>query len=135
MTRQRCCKHQIWTIFSTLSLSMHFFWFCAPRFTIELSRMDYKYLVVVDPSTCDTESLCHGVPLRMHADSYLKNIGTIRAQEDWSWLVKNVQNYRGGLGPKFNFMSVSVPECLPDRLEIISYANEFAFLHDGILYI
>lgn len=28
-------------------------------------------------------------------------------------------------------MSVTVPECLPERLEVISYANEFAFLHDG----
>ncbi|KAK7972508.1 geranylgeranyl diphosphate synthase [Apiospora saccharicola] len=28
-------------------------------------------------------------------------------------------------------MAVSLPECLPDRFEIVSYANEFAFLHDG----
>jgi hypothetical protein len=29
-------------------------------------------------------------------------------------------------------MQVTVPECLPERLETISYANEFAFLYDGI---
>lgn len=32
-------------------------------------------------------------------------------------------------------MRVTVPEYLPDRLEIISYANEFTFLYDGIRYL
>ena len=105
------------------------------RYIKQLLDMEYKHSVVVDPSTYKTEGLCDRIPLRMHVHSDLENIGTIRAQEDWSRLVKNVENYRGGLGPKYSFMSVSVPECLPERLEIISYANEFAFLHDGMLTI
>lgn len=97
--------------------------------------MDCEHSVVVDPSTYYTESLCDGIPLRMHVYSHLENIGIIRAQEDWSRLVKKVHNYKGGLGPKYSFISVTVPGCLPDRLEIISYANEIAFLHDGMLHI
>ena len=98
------------------------------------SDMEYKHSVIIDPSNYDTEGLCDGIPLRMNTHSDLEDIGTIRAQQDWSWLVSKVESYRGGLGPKYSFMSVSVPECLPERLEIISYANEFAFLHDGMLY-
>jgi hypothetical protein len=93
--------------------------------------MEYKYSTVVDPSTYETEGLCDGIPLRVHRYPDLEDVGTFRAQEDWSKYVNPVKGYRGGLGPSYSFMGVSVPECLPDRLEIISYANEFAFLHDG----
>lgn len=41
-----------------------------------------------------------------------------------------MDGYKGGLGDPFTFVSVTVPECHPDRLELISYANEFAFLYD-----
>jgi hypothetical protein len=95
--------------------------------------MDYRYSTVIDSSTYETEGLCDGIPLRLHMFPDLEDVGTFRAQEDWSRFVSPVDNYRGGLGPKYSFMAVSVPECLPDRLEIISYANEFAFLHDGEL--
>lgn len=94
--------------------------------------MDYRYSVVVDPSTYDDHGLCGGIPLRMHTNSRLENIGCVRAHEDLSRLVQNVKNYRGGLGPKYNVTSVTMPECLPERLEIISYANEYLFLHDGV---
>ncbi|OJK04169.1 hypothetical protein ASPACDRAFT_57499 [Aspergillus aculeatus ATCC 16872] len=30
-------------------------------------------------------------------------------------------------------MQVTVPECLPERLEVISYTNEFAFLYDDVM--
>lgn len=95
------------------------------------SNMEYKYSTLVDPATYETEGLCGPIPLRMHKDWDLEEIGTLRAQEDWRKLVGPVENYKGGLHPKYNFMAISVPECLPDRLEIISYANEFAFLYDG----
>ena len=42
--------------------------------------------------------------------------------------------YKGGLGPKWNFMAVTLPECLPERLGLLSYASEFSFLHDGIRF-
>lgn len=93
--------------------------------------MEYLYSTVVDPSTYETDGLAEGIPLRIHAYPELEEKGTLRAQEDWREVVGPVNDYRGGLGPRYSFMAVAVPECLPDRLEIISYANEFAFLHDG----
>lgn len=71
------------------------------------------------------------MPFRIHKYPDLEDIGTLWAQEDWKRYVGPLDNYRGGLGPKYSIMASCVPECLPERLEIISYANEFAFLHDG----
>jgi hypothetical protein len=95
--------------------------------------MEYRYSTIVDPATYETEGLCDGISLRVHGYADLEDVGTIRAQEDWRKHIGPLEYYRGGLGPKYSFMAVSVPECLPERLEIISYANEFAFLHDGRL--
>lgn len=67
----------------------------------------------------------------VHTDSFKEIHGTLRAQRDWTRYVKPIQNYKGGLGNPYSFVRVTVPECRPDRLEIIAYANEYAFLYDG----
>jgi hypothetical protein len=93
--------------------------------------MEYKYSTIVDPLTYETEALCHGIPLRVHTYPGRADVGALRAQEDWKRFVGPLGHYNGSLGPEYSFMAVSVPECLPERLEIVSYANEFAFLHGG----
>ncbi|KAI1292591.1 terpenoid synthase [Xylaria venustula] len=94
--------------------------------------MKYHYSHVLHPSELETDGLCDGLPTRQHVAADLEEIGTFRAQEDWKDLVAPISGYKGGLGPRYNFMAVSLPECLPDRFEIVSYANEFAFLHDDV---
>lgn len=94
--------------------------------------MEPQYSRLVDPTEYETQGLCDGIPLRMHRQSQNEDIGATRCQRDWNRFVEPLEFYRGGLDSKWNFMSVSVPECLPERLEIISYANEFAFLYDGM---
>ncbi|KAF5987601.1 dicarboxylate carrier protein [Fusarium bulbicola] len=69
-------------------------------------------------------------PLRMHRDSAKEVKGALRAQNDWTRYVRPVHGYKGGLADPFGFISVTIPECRPERLEIVSYANEFAFLYD-----
>lgn len=93
--------------------------------------MNYQYSNVIEPHTYDAQGLCANIPLRKHIFSSKENLGTSRAQQDWSRLVSQLDNYKGGLGADYSFVSVTVPECLPARLEILSYANEFAFLYDG----
>jgi len=94
--------------------------------------IEFQYSDIVDPSTYESEGLCEGIALRRHRDISLEDKGAIRAQRDWTKLVGPVPDYKGGLGAKYSFMQVTVPECIPERLEIISYANEFAFLYDGM---
>ncbi|KKK19851.1 hypothetical protein AOCH_006566 [Aspergillus ochraceoroseus] len=93
--------------------------------------MEYRYSELVDPSVYETHSLGGGIPLRTHKDPQKEIDGTLRAQKDWVRYVHPLVGYKGGLGDSLSFVSATVPECLPERLEIISYANEFAFLYDG----
>ncbi|KAK0701925.1 isoprenoid synthase domain-containing protein [Lasiosphaeria miniovina] len=94
--------------------------------------MEFRYSEVVDPSLFETDGLITNkmVTLRRHKDSFSEIIGAFRAQRDWSEHVAPVHGYQGGLGEHFSFIRVTVPECLPERLEVVSYANEYAFLYD-----
>ncbi|KAI0456041.1 isoprenoid synthase domain-containing protein [Xylaria acuta] len=92
--------------------------------------MDHFYSEEVDSELYETHGLTNQIKLRMHNDSVKEIKGTLRAQEDWSRYVCPIENYHGGLSDHYSWIRVTVPECLPDRLEIISYANEYAFLYD-----
>ncbi len=93
--------------------------------------MEFRYSTLVDPSTYGTDDLiCDGYSLRVSKHKDLDDLGTIRAHEDWREHVSPVGLYKGSLGPEYNFVSVALPECLPDRVEIVAYINEIIFLHD-----
>jgi hypothetical protein len=93
--------------------------------------MQSQYSTVVDPDTYITDGLCDGIPLRINNDATGEIVGAVRCQKDWSEHVSLVADYKGTLGTPFSFMRVTIPETLPGRLEIISYANEYAFIYDG----
>jgi hypothetical protein len=95
--------------------------------------MRYQHSEAVDRATYRDDGLAGNMQLRVHSESHKEVTGTLRAQRDWNRLVNPVKNYRGGLGDRFSFMSATVPECLPERLELLAYANEYAFLYDGML--
>jgi len=93
--------------------------------------MEYSYSKEINQTLYETDGLGIDVALRMHKDWIKEKKGTLRMQREWSQHVSPAEGYKGGLGHRYHFMSVTIPECLPDRLEVISYANEFAFLYDG----
>lgn len=93
--------------------------------------MDFKYSTVIDPTTYEAHGLCDGIDLRCHESPELEEIETLRCQENWREWVGPLGFYKGGLGPRWNFMAITIPECLPERLGVLGYANELAFLHDG----
>ncbi|KAL4796224.1 isoprenoid synthase domain-containing protein [Aspergillus venezuelensis] len=98
--------------------------------------MNHQYSIQVDPRAYQpkTQGLDGGIPLRVHADPCNREVaGTLRVHNDWSRCVRPVPGYKGGLGEMVNFIGACVPECFPERLEIISYANEFAFLYDDAM--
>ena len=97
--------------------------------------MDFTYRYSFEPTDYDTDGLCDGVPVRMHKGADLDEVAIFKAQYDWEKHVGPKLPFRGALGPRHNFICLTLPECLPERLEIVSYANEFAFLHDGELVV
>ncbi|KAK7927485.1 geranylgeranyl diphosphate synthase, partial [Apiospora marii] len=93
--------------------------------------MEYRYSEVVDPSSYDAEGLGGGIDVRRSRFMELEDRGAIRAHQDWARLVGPCKGYCGGLGPDYSFISVVMPECMPERMEVVAYANEFAFMYDG----
>jgi hypothetical protein len=93
--------------------------------------MDFKHSDVLASGTYRDDGLANGIPLRIHKDPYKEIAGSLRAQQDWNTSVSPVRDYQGGLGHPYSFIRVTIPECIPERLEVISYANEYAFLYDG----
>ena len=93
--------------------------------------MEYKFSRIVDPSLFDSKGLISDIPVRKNLFSEAEYVGTFRAQEDWNLLVAPLGGFKGGLDPKYPLMSVDIPECRPERLEIVAYGDEFAFLYDG----
>ena len=94
--------------------------------------MDFKHSEVLASGTYSDDGLANGIPFRIHKDPYSEIAGSLRAQKDWNSIVSPVRNYHGGLGVPYSFVRATIPECIPERLEIISYANEYAFLYDGM---
>ena len=96
--------------------------------------MEYKYSYQFDPSSYDSEGLCDGIPLRVYRNTDLEEMGNIRLHNDWRKYVGPLPITSGGtMGPIYNFTSVTIPECRPDRLELVSYLVELAFLNDDSL--
>ncbi|KAL1597851.1 hypothetical protein SLS60_008338 [Paraconiothyrium brasiliense] len=58
----------------------------------------------------------------------------MRLRNDWQKHIGSLPSTTyGGQGPQYNFTAVTIPECLPERLEIVAYIMEFAFLHDDLV--
>ena len=96
------------------------------------SKMDeFKNSYLIDPATYDTRGLCPGMHARVHNDHKDTDLSIIGALEDWRELIGPVTTiYKGGLHQEYSSVPISLPECLPDRINIISYATEFGFLED-----
>ncbi|RDA89093.1 hypothetical protein CP532_2241 [Ophiocordyceps camponoti-leonardi (nom. inval.)] len=66
--------------------------------------------------------------ISIHDD--LANIGTRRARRDFSSLTGFSPSFDACSSSVGNFNSLLYFDCLPDRMEILSYFTELAFLHD-----
>nr|UXN86878.1 Bifunctional terpene synthase [Didymosphaeria variabile] len=96
--------------------------------------MKYQHSHLIDPSSYDNQCLCDGIPLRCHRNSDIEEFGLMRLRNDWQKHIGSLPSTTyGGQGPQYNFTAVTIPECLPERLEIVAYIMEFAFLHDDLV--
>ncbi|EJP66250.1 fusicoccadiene synthase [Beauveria bassiana ARSEF 2860] len=96
--------------------------------------MEYHYSHLIDSSSYDSEGLSDGIPLRVHRNQDLEEMGAIRLHNDWRKFVGPLPTNMGGsIGPIYSFTAVTMPECRPERLELVSYMVELAFLNDDAL--
>ena len=92
--------------------------------------MEYNYSVPLDPSIFDTQ-LRTTLPLRKSIHEDLANRGSESLKRDWVQLVGPVGEKVGGLNPKGHAIAICYPECLPERIELISYYYDYALFQDG----
>ncbi|KAK4220764.1 isoprenoid synthase domain-containing protein [Podospora fimiseda] len=93
-----------------------------------------RYSSILDPSDYgegDTHGLVDGIQLRIGNKDHRADLGSISAIRDWRKHVDpNVGLYGGGLHARMHLVHIGVPDCIPERLFIVAYATEFAFLND-----
>ena len=94
--------------------------------------MEYHFSRATKCAEYEESGLCKGIPLLLSKEPILADLGAIKAQEDWRKHIGPLKNYRGGMGPEISYVPAIIPECLPDRLEVMGYANEFGFMHDDL---
>lgn len=93
--------------------------------------MEYKYSVPLDPSIFDTQ-LRTTLPLRKSIHEDLAIRGSENFKRDWAQIVGPVGDFVGGdLNPKGHIVAILYPEILPERIELLSYFFDYAFLYDG----
>ncbi|KAK4101104.1 terpenoid synthase [Parathielavia hyrcaniae] len=98
--------------------------------------MEYPNSRLVDRSSYDTnlDGLCTDIPVRVHHSPELADRGAFRAQKDWERAFGSLPpRYAGNPGPDYNFVSTCFPEILPNRLELVAYVMETAFLVDDMM--
>lgn len=94
--------------------------------------MLYKHSYELSADEYSTGGLAGTIPVRCHRSGFLETRGAHRARSDWAEHVGSVEGRHGGLTHRFGLMQVAVPECLPERLEVLAYASEIGFLYDDI---
>ncbi|KAI0977017.1 fusicoccadiene synthase [Xylaria arbuscula] len=97
--------------------------------------MEYRYSQLIDPRNYGNHGLCDGISLRVHHNVDIEEHGVIRLRNDWHRYVGSMPSVSlgGSMGPIYNSTSATIPECHPDRLEIVSYIMELGFLHDDLV--
>ncbi|KAJ6104679.1 isoprenoid synthase domain-containing protein [Penicillium sp. IBT 18751x] len=87
----------------------------------------------VSRQTPDIDGFCHNYVLRRHKYEQNANEGSSRCRNDWRRYIGPIERW-GNCNPfDGHFASVVVPLCKPERLALVSYIFEFAFLYDNVV--
>lgn len=87
----------------------------------------------VDIHQHNTLGLAQDFQLRRHKYECLADAGSREARQDW---IKHIGplDVAGCVNPwSGNFAAITLPTCRPERLKIITYIFEYAFLHDQVM--
>ncbi|KAL2166793.1 hypothetical protein VTG60DRAFT_2146 [Thermothelomyces hinnuleus] len=87
----------------------------------------------LDISQYATHGFCPDYPLLRHRYESLANAGCLEARKDWARYIGPAGEF-GGCNPfDGNFTALVLPLCKPERLRLVAYVIEYAFLHDTIV--
>ncbi|KAJ5624352.1 isoprenoid synthase domain-containing protein [Penicillium lagena] len=79
------------------------------------------------------DGFCHHYALRRHKHEQNANEGSFRCRDDWRKYIGPIERW-GSCNPyDGHFATVVLPLCKPERLALVSYIFEYAFLYDNVV--
>ncbi|OJJ72250.1 hypothetical protein ASPBRDRAFT_675371 [Aspergillus brasiliensis CBS 101740] len=87
----------------------------------------------VPRSSSDIQGFCHNYPLRRHKYEDQANKGSQQCRDDWEQYIGPIERWGCGNPWEGHFAAVVLPFCRPDRIAIISYCFEYAFMYDNVV--
>ncbi|PYH40159.1 bifunctional terpene synthase/polyprenyl synthetase family protein [Aspergillus saccharolyticus JOP 1030-1] len=88
---------------------------------------------LVARETPDLHGFCHGYPLRRHQWEHRANEGSLHLRADWEKYIGPIERW-GSCNPwEGHFGAVVLPCCRPERMAIVNYIFEYAFMYDNVV--
>ncbi|RAL16768.1 bifunctional terpene synthase/polyprenyl synthetase family protein [Aspergillus homomorphus CBS 101889] len=92
-----------------------------------------RFSVLVPRATPDLHGFCHGYPLRRHTLEHKANEGSLQLRADWEKYIGPIERW-GSCNPwEGHFGAVVLPCCKPERMAIVNYIFEYAFMYDNVV--
>jgi hypothetical protein len=95
--------------------------------------MDYEFSVPLDPAIV-REHGCFTTLAPRRSITAHEEIADKASRQLLAWVFSDAPNTdytRYSIGPLGHAVALTIPECLPDRLEPITHWVELGFIHDG----
>ncbi|PWY67090.1 geranylgeranyl pyrophosphate synthase [Aspergillus sclerotioniger CBS 115572] len=81
----------------------------------------------------EIHGFCDAYPLRRHKFEDAANDGSLQCRADWETYIGPTERWGCGNPWEGHFAAVVLPFCRPDRIAVISYIFEYAFLYDSVV--
>jgi hypothetical protein len=107
---------------------------CISFFTFTIV-MEYRYSKPYDVAAASKQGCWSILPLRIHKDEHLAVEASYEFLSDWEKVVGKVEGVEDTICLCFNghFVAVTIPECIPERLRIVTRLSDFSYVYDGTL--
>ncbi|KAJ9273363.1 hypothetical protein DTO212C5_437 [Paecilomyces variotii] len=95
--------------------------------------LDDETSYTVPRESSDIEGFCDGYALRRHKFEDKAIEGSLQCREDWLKYIGSIERWGCNNPWEGHFGAVVLPLCKPERLGVISYIFEYAFLYDNVV--
>ncbi|KAJ9364273.1 geranylgeranyl pyrophosphate synthase [Paecilomyces variotii] len=95
--------------------------------------LDDERSYTVPRESSDIEGFCDGYALRRHKFEDKAIEGSLQCREDWLKYIGPIERWGCNSPWEGHFGTVVLPLCKPERLGVISYIFEYAFLYDNVV--
>jgi hypothetical protein len=92
----------------------------------------YNFSEEIDPDIAKAQGCFTTLPIRVHRDKQAAEEASQRLVAEWENKMKggHKADSIASFGPNGHLVALSIPECLPERLELVTYVTDFMFFHD-----